>query len=322
MTWYRRSLTAARCDRDGTTRLDACLDLCLDGDPIRARFTPAAPVATGAAADAARWYEQIHAALPLPRQGTLLVEAGCVEDRRAAPGTPGRVIGRRPYAIATCGGLVWDPSADTGSTSPWDGVVDAADVPPGASVILGPSAVLTLCAGLLADVEAGEPGVDWSAIPGATLRDVAASPYPPQHIPARGLDLLGTLAEPGRWTESGALSLGHGRNLEVCWAPAPVPRAPFLILDAWQSMCDHWTGTIDVLAEYTLVAHTGQRRCGARPLRLRLDTVALLRAVRGATGPRVPAVEQHPILGARFGQAPPLALAPMPGAGAPWEVLA
>jgi hypothetical protein len=231
-----------------------------------------------------------------------------------------------------CGGDVWR----LGEAEPaWCGIVEPNDVPRDSLIVLGPTAVLTLAAGLLADAAAGELGIDWSALAGLTLLDVAESPYPPHEIPVLSsldahaevlvqggiflqppersqeeLSPLGALTAPWRWSDGGMLSIGYSRNLAVLAAAAPTPRAPYVVIDAWQAANDHWGGVIEVDAEISLVETSGARRAGARPLRFPVDIPLLLRGAAGAAAAPLPAIDQHPILGERFGCASPLVVEP------------
>lgn len=330
--YYHRHVSSVRRTHEGTTCLGACIDVTHQSGASRVRFAPASPADETLRERAEWWHQQFSASLPPMCRSALIVEVGLVEDRIEPEGRPLQVS-TRPYAITVCRGLVWElPVAGALIEPLFHGEVAPSEIPGEASVVLGPSAVATLFAGLMADAATGEFGSDWVP-PWLLVLDTTDSPYPPQRVPTLEEDgcnaqiliegsqwrmpspraqaeaaALGALTEPRRWADAGALSLAHCHNLEIRGGEVLPKSGPCLVIDTWQNANDRWLGVTDIHAEFSLIGVQGENRCGAGPLRLRIDIPWLLRNLEAVAAPLAPAVEHHPILGHRFGRAPALRL--------------
>jgi hypothetical protein len=256
-----------------------------------------------------------------------------------------RLLFARRYEVASCRGTVLgirDSPAGAGGSfpsgpfrSPWAGTMAAGELAAELPLVLGPSAVLALVSYALevAGDDAARQGP--AEPPRLTVIDTASSPYPPQHHPFEGDGTPSAdrpLLEDGRWRDR-ELHAGEGvdplfflltrpdralrplaaathfnrRNLEVRWggeAPAP---APAVLVDSWRVRVGPRAGIVPFHAELALVEADGTRWAVDAPVALALDPWEVLARVLGGCGPPAPAVDEDPIEGASYGNAPALA---------------
>jgi hypothetical protein len=277
------------------------------------------------------------ARLPEALRDRLAVEVGEVRSRLAGTGSAAPLF-VRGYSLATCRGVVLglggagaDPFA-----GPWSGVVSPEELHPGLPVVLEPSAVLALVCFALEVASGDAGGRDAAPLPGGlTVVDTAASPYPPQHHPfeADGAPSPDRpLIEEGRWRHRDAHRGGDvdplfflltrpdralrplaaathfsRRNLAVrCRRAVPLP-APAVLIESWRVRVGPRSGAVPFHADLSLRTDDGRRLAVPTVLGLHLDPWEILRRILGACGPAVPALEEDPIEGDGYGEAPPLA---------------
>ncbi|HET9210880.1 MAG TPA: hypothetical protein VFR03_10810 [Thermoanaerobaculia bacterium] len=322
--------------RAGAPPSSASVELTVDAGGIGVRF--AAPRTRPAALEraAAADLEATAGLLPEPLRGRLGVEVGEVCSRLRGDGgeTP---LFSRAYRLASCRGVVSGlrEGGESGAFAfPWTGTLDAGKIEPELPVILGPSAVLALVSYAL-EVTGGHISVESGAeLPELTVRDTAGSPYPPQHHPFSGDGSPSPdrpLIVDGRWLNReedagdhvdplfylltrpdralrplAAATHFNRRNLEVaCGRTAAAPREAVLV-DSWRVRVGPRSGAVPFHAELSYVGPDGARLAVPQLVALRVDPWRLLDGVEGASGPARPAVDEDPIEGDAYGEAPPL----------------
>ena len=282
--------------------------------------------------------EETSARLPEPLRSHLAVEAGEVRSllRRNGEEVP---LFSRGYRMASCRGVILGLH-DTGGAaqpfvSPWTGVRTAEQVVPSLPVVLAPSAVLALVSYALEVTGSHVAAQSHAEIPGVTVLDTAASPYPPQHHPFEGDGSASpdrTLIEEGRWRNReehagddvdllfflltrperalrplAAATHFNRRNLAVrCSRTAPLP-ARAILVDSWRVRVGPRSGAVPFHAEISCLEPHGERLAVTTTAALQLDPWEVLARIQGASGPAEPAIDEDPIEGDSYGHAPTLA---------------
>ena len=285
---------------------------------------------------AARILEETAARLPEPLRDRLAVEVGevCSLLRRNGTEVP---LFARGYGMASCRGILLGLSEDGAAAPfafPWTGTAAVEELSPDLPVVLAPSAVLALVSYALEVTGSDLDTRGRSESPGLTLLDTAASPYPPQHhlfkedgAPSPDRPLI----EEGRWCNRGQHTGGDvdplfflltrpdralrplaaathfsRRNLAVrCSRTASTP-APAVIIESWRVRVGPRSGVVPFHADLSLLGPEGGRLAVATTVALELDPWEVLARLRGASGPAAPAVDEDPIEGDGYGEAPPL----------------
>ncbi len=273
------------------------------------------------------------AALPEAARDHLEVEIGHVRSVLLQDGSE-RPLLDQDYRLASCRGVVLEVCEGEGFRSPWMGSLDPAELDPALPLVLGPSAVLALLSYALeltgSHVEARSP----APMPGLTVIDTAASPYPPQHHPFASDGAASPdrpLLEDGRWRDReehagegidplfvlltrpdralrplAAATHFNRRNLAVrCARAAHLPPAAVLV-DSWRVRVGPRSGAVPFHAELSRLGPGGERLAVTTTVGLSLDPWEVLARVEGACGPEAPAVDADPIEGDSYGSAPPL----------------
>jgi len=266
------------------------------------------------------------------------VEAGEVRSSLRHEGAPAPLFACG-YRMASCRGVVLGIH-DTGDgdglpfAPPWTGVLAAEEVDPALPVILAPSAVLALVSYAL-EVTGGHVAAEGGAeLPGLAVRDTAASSYPPQHHPFAGDGSPSPdrpLIADGRWLNReedagdhvdplfylltrpdralrplAAATHFNRRNLTVrCSRTAPVPAAA-AVVDSWRVRVGPRSGAVPFHAELSRTGPGGERLAVTPAVALHFDPWEVLARVLGAAGPAAPAVDEDPIEGDGYGEAPTL----------------
>jgi hypothetical protein len=278
------------------------------------------------------------AGLPEALRDRLAVEAGEVRSSLRHEGAPAPLFACG-YRMASCRGVVLGIH-DTGDgdglpfAPPWTGVLAAEEVDPALPVILAPSAVLALVSYALEVTGGHVDSRRGSEIPGVTVIDTASSPYPPQHHPFEGDGAASPdrpLIEEGRWSNRtehagddvdplfflltrpdralrplAAATHFNRRNLTVrCSRTAPVPAA-VAVVDSWRVRVGPRSGAVPFHAELSRTGPGGERLAVTPAVALHFDPWEVLARVLGAGGPAAPAVDEDPIEGDGYGDAPPL----------------
>ncbi len=270
-------------------------------------------------------------AVPPPRRDDLVVEAGAVTLTVRTRGRRGHRRARR-YLLAVTHGVVL-PISRGFVGKRCDTVVQPDDVGPETKVAFGPSAVLTLVSNLLDVVSTERRHVGCHVASCLSVTESGASPYPPQDfsIALGG----GTAADrlvfrEGRWVGPAhdgagdaalfvlfaatdrslrplpALHAVGRRNLVVSWRKT-VSRPPrMLMLDSIIGRSSPRDTSPVWDAEFSLYDEAAGVRCGAVPIRFRGSVWRALSRVLGALGPIAIGLDRDPIVGDRYGQAPPV----------------
>lgn len=286
---------------------------------------------------AAASLEETAARLPDPLRGRLVVEAGEVRSLLRRDGEEVSLFSRG-YRMASCRGVVLGMRENGGAAvpfdSPWTGVGTAEQADAALPVVLAPSAVLALISYALEVTGSHVDAQSRAEVPGITVLDTAASPYPPQHHPFEG-DGTGspdrTLIEEGRWRNReehagddvdllfflltrperalrplAAATHFNRRNLAVrCSRTAPLP-VPAVLVDSWRVRVGPRSGAVPFHAELSCLEPRGERLAVTTTAALKLDPWELLARIRGAGGPAEPAIDEDPIEGDSYGFAPTL----------------
>ncbi|MFD3504216.1 hypothetical protein [Streptomyces sp. NPDC058678] len=151
-----------------------------DADGLTVRITaPEATADRDLDTSAARLHDELLAQVPRMLCESARSEVGVVRTE-----TPAGVL-ERPYSLATCADVVITLAEELAPelASPWCGTNSPDDLDLRLPIVLGPSAVLSLAAGMLelAD-DAGAALPDWLSVHAGVH-----SPYPPHDVP-EGLD--------------------------------------------------------------------------------------------------------------------------------------
>jgi hypothetical protein len=243
----------------------------------------------------------------------------------------------RVYRMASCRGVgLGVRVAESGPFDvPWTGTVAAGEIDPSLPVLLGPSAVLALVSFALEVTGSHVELRSRTEAPGLSVTDTAGSPYPPQHHPfaedgAPSPDRL--LIDDGIWRNReehagddvdplfflltrperalrplAAATRFSRRNLSVrCGRTAPAP-SPAILVDSWRVRVGPRGGAVPFHAELSVAGPDGERLAVTAPVPLVLDPWEVLARVRGACGPVAPGVDEDPIEGDGYGEAPTLA---------------
>ncbi|NUT50854.1 MAG: hypothetical protein HOV94_26630 [Saccharothrix sp.] len=199
----------------------------------------------------------------------------------------------RRYALATCGGVVLALGASD-PVVPWHGTATPADVDPASPVALGPSAVLSLVAGLLElTPSAGLPD-------GISVRAARRSPYPPHEAPEgldRGDAWWATNVE--RWQRPLRTTRAGRGEYEVRAALPEVAGVPAVWVESLLSLDTDgrwWQASLSIAG----------RRWVTEPQSLELRPHDLLGRATGRLGSPQPALDRDPVDGESFGWAPGL----------------
>ena len=276
------------------------------------------------------------AGLPEALRDRLAVEVGEVRSHLAGEGAEVPLF-VRDYCMATCRGVVLGmrgAGAAGPFVSPWHGIAALEELRPELPVVLAPSAVLALVCFALEVTGSRVGAQDDAEISGLTVLDTAASPYPPQHHPFEADGKPSSdrpLIEEGRWHNRDEHTGGdvdplfflltrpdralrplaaathfNRRNLAVrCSRTARAP-APAILVESWRVRVGPRSGAVPFHADLSLLDGGGRRLAVAKVLGLQLDPWEILRRVQGACGPAASAVEEDPIEGDGYGEAPPL----------------
>jgi hypothetical protein len=274
--------------------------------------------------------------LPEALRARLAVEAGEVvsllhRDDGEVP------LFSRGYRMAVCRGVVLgmrDAAAGGPFESPWTGTLEIEEMDSSLPVVLAPSAALALVSYALEVTGSHVATRSTAEIPGVTVLDTAASPYPPQHHP---FEEDGTaspsrpLIEEGRWCNRqehagddvdplfflltrpdralrplAAATHFNRRNLAVrCSRQVPAP-SPAIVVDSWRVRVGPRSGPVPFETDLSWIGPGGERLAASAATTLQLDPWEVLAHVRGACGPVEPAIDADPIEGDGHGEAPPL----------------
>jgi hypothetical protein len=325
--------------RPGAPPSSASVEMTVEADGgggLDVRFAAPRTRPAGLERAAAADLEATAGRLPEPLRGQLAVEAGEVRSRlrREAEETS---LFSRAYRLASCRGVVLGlrEAGDSGPfESPWTGILEAGELDPGLPVVLGPSAVLALVSYAL-EVTGGHVAAEGGAeLPGLAVRDTAASSYPPQHHPFAGDGSPSPdrpLIADGRWLNReedagdhvdplfylltrpdralrplAAATHFNRRNLAIaCGRTAAAPAAA-VVVDSWRVRVGPRSGAVPFHAELSYAGPDGARLAVPQAVALGVDPWRLLAGVRGASGPPRPAVDEDPIEGDGYGEAPTL----------------
>jgi hypothetical protein len=274
--------------------------------------------------------------LPQGLRRGLAVEAGGVRSTLRGNGEEAPLF-VHSYRMASCRGVVLgihEADAANSFAIPWKDILEAEDLDSSMPVVLGPSAVLALVSYALEVTGSHLAAQGDSEVPGITVLDTAASPYPPQHHP---FEEDGTpspdrpLIAEGRWANRrehagddvdplfflltrperalrplAAATHFNRRNLAVeCNRSVPIP-TPAVMVDSWRVRVGPRRGAVPFHAELSRLAPDGERLAVSRAVPLSLDPWWLLARIEGAGGPAAPAVDEDPIEGDGYGAAPTL----------------
>ncbi|MFP5285679.1 MAG: hypothetical protein ACLGI9_08075 [Thermoanaerobaculia bacterium] len=276
------------------------------------------------------------ARLPEALRGRLAVEAG--EVLSLLHHEDGEVpLFSRGYGLAICRGVVLglrDAESKVPFESPWTGTLEVEEMDSSLPVVLAPSATLALVSYALEVTGTHVATRSTAEIPGMTVLDTAASPYPPQHHP---FEEDGTpspsrpLIEEGRWRNReehagddvdplfflltrpdralrplAAATFFNRRNLAVgCSREVPGP-SPAIVVDSWRVRVGPRSGRVPFEADLSWAGPGGERLAASATVTLQLDPWEVLSHVRGACGPVQPAIDVDPIEGDGHGEAPTL----------------
>lgn len=321
--------------RAGAPPSSTSVELTVDANGLDVRFaaprTRPATLEQAAAAD----LEATAGLLPELLRGRLMVEAGEVRSRLRGDGEESPLFSHA-YRLASCRGVIPDLREDGESgpfAFPWTGTLEAGEIDSGLPVILGPSAVLALVSYAL-EVTGGHVSAESAGLPGLAVLDTAASFYPPQHHPFAGDGSPSPdrpLIEDGRWLNReedagnhvdplfylltrpdralrplAAATHFNRRNLRVaCGQTVDAPRAA-VVVDSWRVRVGPRSGAVPFHAELSCAGPDGAWLAVPQAVALVVDPWRLLAGVRGASGPARPAVDEDPIEGDAYGEAPTL----------------
>jgi hypothetical protein len=281
--------------------------------------------------------ETTAACLPEPLRSRLTVEAGEVRSLLRRNGEEVSLF-ERGYCMASCRGAILEVRENGGPLepfhSPWTGVRTAEQIDSTLPVVLAPSAVLALVSYALEVTGSHVATQSQAEAPGMTILDTAASPYPPQHHPFEG-DGTGspdrTLIDEGSWRDReehagddvdllfflltrperalrplAAATHFNRRNLSVrCSRTAPLP-VPAILIDSWRVRVGPRSGVVPFHAEVSSLEPGGERLAVITNVALQCDPWEVIAGIRGACGPAAPAVDEDPIEGDGYGDAPTL----------------
>lgn len=275
------------------------------------------------------------ARLPEALRDRLTVEVGEVRSLLRRDGTEVPLFARS-YRMASCRGLILG-LCEAGDAvpfdPPWTGTAAVEELSPELPIVLGPSAVLALASYAL-EVTGSHLDARSAEIPGITVIDTAASPYPPQHHPFQedgGASPDRPLIEDGRWHNRdehagaevdplfflltrpdralrplAAATHFNRRNLALRCSRMAAPPTPAVVVESWRVRVGPRSGVVPFHADLSLLGPDGGRMAVTTTIGLQLDPWEVLARVRGASGPATPAVDEDPIEGDGFGEAPPL----------------
>lgn len=319
----------------------ASVELTLDttGGGLDVRFT--APRERPAALEraAAASLGEIAGELPEGLRDRLAVEAGEVRSSLCRDGSETPLFSRG-YRLARCRGVVLglrEAGDDRPFAPPWTGAIAAAEIDPSLPVALAPSAVLALVSYAL-EVTGGHVDARKAAeMPGITVLDTAASPYPPQHHPFEGDGAPSPdrpLIAEGRWSNReehagddvdplfflltrpdralrplAAATHFNRRNLAVRCSRAAALPSPAVLVDSWRVRVGPRSGAVPFHAELSRLDADGGRLAVIPAVALSFDPWEVLARVLGAggpAGPAGPAIDEDPIEGDGYGEAPTL----------------
>jgi hypothetical protein len=281
--------------------------------------------------EAAACLDTTRALLPEALQSGLAVEAGEVRsllcrDAREVP------LFSRSYHMASCRGVVLGIGENGSFRSPWTGTLAAKEIDASLPAILTPSAVLALVSYALEVAGSHVAARSESEVPGITVLDTAVSPYPPQHHP---FEADGTaspdrpLIEEGRWRDReehagddvdplfflltrperalrplAAATHFNRRNLAVRCSRTVSRPAPAILVDSWRVRVGPRSGAVLFHALVSYAGGEGERLAVPSAVPLAFDPWEVLARVRGACGAVSPAVDEDPIEGDGYGEAP------------------
>jgi hypothetical protein len=286
---------------------------------------------------AAACLEETLARFPGDLRNGLSVEAGEVRSLLGRDGDEVPLFSRA-YRMASCRGVVLGGRAADAPGPfdvPWTGTVAAGGIDPSLPVLLGPSAVLALVSFALEVTGSHVELRSRAEAPCLTVVDTASSPYPPQHHPfeedgAPSPDR--PLIEDGLWRNReeragddvdplfflltrperalrplAAATRFSRRNLAVrCGRTAPAP-SPAILVDSWRVRVGPRGGAVPFHAWLSVTGPEGERLAVTAPVPLLLDPWEVLTRIQGASGPVAPAIDEDPIEGDGYGEAPTLA---------------
>jgi hypothetical protein len=287
--------------------------------------------------DAAAYLEATLTRLPQALRGGLAVETG--EVRTSLCGDTGEApLFSRGYRMASCRGVVLglcEAGSGESFKSPWTGTLDAVELDSALPVILAPSAVLGLVSYAL-EVTGSQVAARGSfEVPAITVFDTAASPYPPQHHPFEEDGSASPdrpLIQEGIWCDReehagddvdplfflltrperalrplAAATHFNRRNLSVQCGRTVSATYSAILVDSWRVRVGPRSGAVPFHAELSRIGLEGERLAVTTPVPLLLDPWEVLARIHGASGPIAPAVDEDPIEGDGYGDAPTLA---------------
>src|SRR4029077_9104727 len=284
--------------------------------------------------EAAACLEATLTRLPAPLRGGLAVEAG--EGRSLLCSEAGEEpLVSRGYRMASCRGVVLGIGEAGIPFEPcWTGIVEAGELDTELPIVLAPSAVLALVSYAL-EVAGSHPATGSGTGMRITVVDTAASLYPPQHHPFEGdgtpspdrpliteglrfdreeragedVDpLFFLLTRPDRALLPLAAATHFNRRNPVVRCDRPVPSpSPAILAGSWRVRVGPRSGPVPFHAELSRTGPDGERLAVTQPVALLLDPWQVLARIRGASGPAAPAVDEDPIEGDSYGEAPTLA---------------
>jgi hypothetical protein len=230
----------------------------------------------------------------------------------------GRSVGtwQRSYALATCADVVVTLADDLWAVPavPWRGTCSLADLDSGLPVVLGPSAVLSLAAGVLE--LPGDPSRPETVAPSwISVHPVHRSPYPPHDYPleiaatAAGLsDEL--LAEITWWTARTEHWMRPMRTTRASRGQYRVQTALPTMPDRSAAIWVESLVSLDTLGRCWHASLSVERDGGrwwlTQPLPVEIRAHDLLLSAVGQVEPPQPALDRDPIDGESFGWAPGL----------------
>jgi hypothetical protein len=333
----RRKVSQARAGTAGPAA-SASVELIVEtaGSGLDVSFTSPRQRPAGLEREAAAVLEEILARLPQELHGGLTVEAGEVRSLLGRDGDEVPLFSRA-YRMAGCRGVVLgirNAESPGPFDIPWTGIVAAEEIDSSLPVLLGPSAVLALVSFALEVTGSHVELRSQAEAPGLTVTDTAASPYPPQHHPfaedgAPSPDRQ--LIEDGTWRNReehagddvdplfflltrperalrppAAATHFNRRNLSVrCGRTAPAP-SPAILVDSWRVRVGPRGGAVPFHAGLSVAGPGGERLAVTAPVPLVLDPWMVLARIAGACGPVAPGVDEDPIEGDGYGEAPTL----------------
>jgi hypothetical protein len=336
----RREISCARASAAASLS-SASLEtiVAASGDRLDVSFSSlrSRPIALEREADACR--AMTLELLPEALRGQLAVEAGEVRSLFQDGGREVRLFSRN-YRMAICRGMVLglrDDDAGSPFRSPWTGTLEPEELGSSLPIVLAPSAVLALISFAL-EVTGSHMTAESSAeMREITVLDTASSPYPPQHHP---FEADGTVApdrpliEDGRWCNrqehagddvdplfflltrperalrplAAATHFNHRNLVVACSRKMAVPAAA-VVVDSWRVRVGPRGGAVPFHATLSRIGSEGDRLAVTSPVPLLLDPWQVLTHIQGASGPMAPALDQDPIEGDGYGEAPPLVTA-------------